>query len=217
MSIEHSTTAGSQKLRDPAPISIMIRNYRDGIRKVLSSGNNDGTQPQGNEYDLLIEIDAPEQLPVSESAMQIYLDPGCSPPRSLNGKAWQVRSAQEMDAVDFSLWALEVANLLARLVLEQGLVCVDLIDLALVFNQGIQPFNCLLCDWPDPCRLPDVLQRKAFTHGLWVVFARPEQLDATLFGKAGTLFDEVMSAEGMHLAAGRLQSAYTARLLLIGV
>ncbi len=193
----------------------MIQNYRDGTRQTLSSGNSDGYQSRCAKYDLLIAIDAVEQLPVSESAMQIYLDTSCSPTRSLHGKAWQIRCAQVMDAVGFSVWAQEVAGLLAQLVLEQGLVCVDLVDLALVFSQSRQPFSCLLCDWPDPHLLPDAMQGNVFTHGIWVVSARPEQLDVALFGKAGALFEQVISAEGIHLAAGRMQSADVVRLLLI--
>ena len=216
MTNERPPVVYSQGLMDPAPLCIVIRNYRDGTQQTMGSRHSDGAQSLNTGYDLLIAIDAPQHLPASDSAMQIYLDPGCTPTRPRHSNAWQIRSAQETNPVGFSIWAHEIAELLARLVLEQGLVCVDLVDLALVFSQSTEPFNCLLYDWPAPYRLPDALQGKAFTHGLWVIFAAAEQLDTALFEKAGVLFDQIMSADGIHLAAARLQSTGVAKLLFIG-
>ena len=216
MNHEHPPVAYSQDPMDPAPLCIVIRNYRDGTQQTMGNSHNDRAQPPNTGYDLLIAIDAPEQLPASDSALQIYLDPSDTPTRPRHGNASQVHSAQEMDPVVFSTWAHEVAELLARLMLEQGLVCVDLVDLARVFSQSREPFNCLLCDWSDPHRLPDDLQGKTFTLGVWVVFACPTQLDTALFEKAGALFDQILSAEGTHLAAARLQTSSLTKLLFIG-
>lgn len=215
MNKERPAAAYPRDTPGSALLSILVRNYQDGTQLVLGSGNSDEIRSHGARYDLLIAIEAPEQLPVSDSTLLLYLDPSCAPARPQQRNAWQVRSAHKMDTVGFATWAHEVAKLLSRLVLEQGLVCVDLVDLALVFSLGAEPYNCLLCDWQAPYCLPDALVGKTFKHGLWVIFADSEQLDTALFEKTGVLLDQVMSADGMHLAAARVQTTNTARLLFI--
>src|SRR5690606_30103339 len=154
MSNEHPTAAYPPDITGPAPCSILVRNYQDGTQLVWSSDNADGNSSINAGYDLLIAIEAPGQLPASDGALLLYLDPSCTPARPQQRNAWQLRSAHEMDTVVFATWAHEVATLIARLVLEQGLVCVDLVDLALVLNQGKAPYNCLLFDWRPPYCLP---------------------------------------------------------------
>lgn len=111
----------------------------------------------------------------------------------------------------------EVADLITLLVLEQGIVCVDLVDLALILSQGTQPLRCLICDWPNPHRLPDALQGRTFKYALWGLFAASGQLDMALFEKANALFDQIGFPDGMYVGAARIQSVDVPRLMFIGV
>lgn len=201
----------------PANLSIVIRDYWDGTQQRLGGANSNEAEPLCLECDLLIAIDAPAQLLGLKNAPEIYLDPFGSPTRNLDGTAWQIRSAQEMSPSEFSIWSHEVADLITQLVLEQGIVCIDLVDLALILSQGTQPLRCLICDWPNPHRLPDALQGRTFKYALWGLFAASGQLDMALFEKANALFDQIGFPDGMYVGAARIQSVDVPRLMFIGV
>lgn len=198
-------------------ICVVIRNCRDGSQRVMRYGYGEENASECARYDLLIAIDAPEQLPIPEDAMQIYLDPGSSAPRSLHGKAWQIRSAQDMDTANFDAWAQEVAGLLAQMLVEQGLVCVDLTDIAVILGMGKQPFSCTLCDWQDPAVLPEAMLGNRFNRGFWVISAQEKNLRIELIERVYDLMDQVFSEDAIPLVATCLQSGGGTRLMLVGV
>lgn len=201
---------------DPqAPLCIVIHDFREGSQQALGCCTRQADQQVCANYDLLIAIHAPEQLPLHERALQIYLDPCDSPTRNLHGDAWQVRCTEPLSPEAFAAWAQTVAGLLSTLLLEQYFVCVDLTDLLWVFRLVGQPFNCWLCDWDDTERLPEALRGKSFTHSLWVVLADANQLTMTLFSQAGTLLEQLQPEDGVSVGAARIQSAGGIRLMLV--
>ena len=169
------------------------------------------------EHDLAITIDAPDDAFKESVSLLLLIAPFDSQPRELTGDAWQISCGQPLGVQAFRDWAEEVARLLTKLLSEQGLVCLDFVDLKLLLKQGkSRQLTCLLCDWADTAQLPLPIKVAGFSNALAAVFAPAARLNVTLFGIAGELLELGMPADGMLLLAGRLQTASIPRMLVMG-
>ena len=170
-----------------------------------------------SEHDLAIASDASDDASKQSVNLLFFIAPFDSQPRELTGDAWQINCGQPLGVLAFRDWAEEVARLLTKLLGEQGLVCLDFVDLKLLLKQSkSRQLTCLLCDWADTAQLPLPIKVAGFSNALAAVFAPAARLNVTLFGIAGELLELEMPANGMLLLAGRLQTASTPRILVMG-